>query len=253
MKQRRFSGTSGRTLSLEEIRHGGMGLAAKLVLGKKYSEAKQVLTKVLEISPDDAEIMTLLANIYLIEGKNKEAKARLEKVLSIESNYPNALYEMGVLYQKEGEHEKAIDMYEKAIQHYPEHEKDNIADAYQNLGCAFWEVRRQEDALESWNTCLKYNPRQKYAKRNLKEFTNEYGMARSPVGMDDSWAFVDMKMKEYLSAKGKSGFDDANESNAALKKIMDAWNTQIASKYGRKLDQMKTKEKIKLFKEVKVF
>jgi hypothetical protein len=43
------------------------------------------------------------------------------------------------------------------------------------------------------------------------------------------------------------------EVNLVLKKIRDAWNSQIAEKYGRKLDRMKTKEKIKLFNEVKVF
>lgn len=38
-----------------------------------------------------------------------------------------------------------------------------------------------------------------------------------------------------------------------MQKIMGAWNAQIASKYGRRLDSMKTEEKIKIFKEAKVF
>ncbi len=34
---------------------------------------------------------------------------------------------------------------------------------------------------------------------------------------------------------------------------MDVWNTQIVDKYGRKLDEMKIKEKIKIFNKIKVF
>jgi hypothetical protein len=78
-------------------------------------------------------------------------------------------------------------------------------------------------------------------------------MGKSPVGMDDLWAFMDFKAKEYLSVKGKDSFDDTDEWNLALRKIIDAWNTQIAEKYGRKLDRMKTKDKVKLFKDTKVF
>ncbi len=241
------------TFTSEEIKYGGMGLAAKLVLEKKYSQAKHVLTKVLEVSPNDAEIMTLMADIYHIEGKVEDAKAWLGKVFSISPDYPKAHYIIGVLHHDAGNYEKAIGEYEKAIRHFPETGKKDIADVYQNLGCSLWEMRRRDEALDAWKTCLKYDPKQKYAKRNLKNFTNEYGMGRSPVGMDDFWAFIDMKQKEYLSIKGRKDFNDIDEGKDVLQKIMDAWNAQIASKYGRKLDNIKTEEKIKLFKKVKIF
>ncbi|VVB94048.1 Beta-barrel assembly-enhancing protease [uncultured archaeon] len=241
--------------TIEEIRHGGMGLAAKLVLEGKCSEARQVLMKVLEICPDDTEIMNLLAETYLIENKTGEAKTWLDRVFLIEPDNPRALYNRGVVHKETGEYEKAISMYEMAIRSYPEYKKEDIADAYQNLGCALWELRRRNEALEAWKTCLKYHPRQKYARRNLKEFTNEYGMPKSPVGklMDDYLAFTDMKQKEYLSIAGKESIDDIKQANAVLNKISDAWNAQIASKYGSRLDSMKTEEKIKLFKKVRVF
>ena len=92
-----------------------------------------------------------------------------------------------------------------------------------------------------------------YAKKNLKDFTNKYGMGKSPVGMDDLWAFVELKQQEYLSVKGKDSFDDTDDGNAILKKIMDAWNAHIAEKFGKTLDRMKTEEKIELFNKIKVF
>jgi len=241
--------------TIEEFRHGGMGLAAKRVLEGKCGEAREVLMKVLEISPDDTEIMNLLAETYFMENKFEEAKKWLDRIFSIDPDNPRALYNMGVVHKETGEYEKAIAMYEMAIRSYPENKKEDIADAWQNLGCALWEARRRNEAIEAWKTCLKFNPGQKYAKRNLKEFTNEYGMPKSPVGqmMDDYWAFYDMKKKEYLSMNGKDCIDDIKETNAVLKKISEAWNEHIASKYGAKLDRMKTEKKVKLFNEVKVF
>jgi hypothetical protein len=53
--------------------------------------------------------------------------------------------------------------------------------------------------------------------------------------------------------KGKEILNGMDEANIVMKKIMDAWNTQIIDKYGAKFDKMKTKEKIKLFNEIRVF
>ncbi len=237
----------------EEMREAGIGLASKLVIEHKYDLAKDVFTKLLNLRPDDVEVMALHANIYLVEGKLIEAENRLNHVLALDPDYPLALYFLGVVYHEKGEYEKAIHMYETALKYFPEKDKKDIADVYQNLGCSLWEIKRREQAIEAWKTCLKYNPRQRYAKENIEECTNEYGMEKSEVGMDDFWAFVEFKRKEYLSVKGKDSFDDSDEINYALEKIMDAWNTEIIDKYGRKLDGIKTKDKIKLFNGIKVF
>lgn len=238
---------------LKDNKIGGIVLAANLVLKKKYTEAKKVFEKILEISPNDANIMSLLANVCIMEGTYNEAERWLEKVLLLEPKHPQGLYHMGVVHYEKGKFEKAIEMFQEAIENFPKNKKQDIAEAYQNLGCSLWEARRREDALEAWKMCLKYNPKQRYAKKNLKKFMNEYGMPKSPVAMDDYWAFVDFKRKEYLSAKGKDYFENMEEAKAVLEKIMDVWSIKIAEKFARKLNRMKTEEKIELFNKIKVF
>jgi tetratricopeptide (TPR) repeat protein len=238
---------------LKNIKIDGIILAADLVTKRRYNEAKRVLGKVLKACPNDAGVMCLLANVHIMDEKYIDAEKWLDKALSIEPENPQGLYHMGVVYHEQGKFDEAIEMYQDAIKNFPKKNRNDIAEAYQNLGCSFWEARRREKALEAWKTCLKYNPSQRYAKKNLKDFTNAYGTGKSPVGMDDFWAFMDIKRKEYLSSKGKDSFDDMDDGNAILKEIMGAWNTNIAEKYGKKLDRMKTKEKIELFKEIKVF
>lgn len=59
--------------NFKEMRAMGIALAAKKVFEKDYEEAKRVFAKVLEISPNDAEVLCLLSSVYIIEGnfKNK--------------------------------------------------------------------------------------------------------------------------------------------------------------------------------------
>ncbi len=236
----------------EEMRDAGIGLASKLVLEHKYDLAKDVFTKLLNLRPDDVGVMALHANVFIVEGKLLEAERALNNVLALNPDYPMALYFLGVVYNEKHEYERAIQLYETALKHFSEDNKEELADIYQNLGCSLWEVRRREEALEAWRTCLKYNPKQKYAQENIEKCTNEYGMGKSPVGLDDFWAFVDIKRKEYLSIKGRDYFKGIDEANLVLEKITDAWDNKIIPKYGSRMNRMKTKDKVKLFEETKV-
>jgi tetratricopeptide (TPR) repeat protein len=196
--------------------------------------------------------MTLHANIYFFEGKLLEAENRLNQVLTLNPNYPLAVYFLGVIYHEKGEYERAIQMYETALKNLSEEQKYDLADVYQNMGCSLWGVGKREEALEAWQSCLKYNPKQKSAKKNLKDFTNEYGMGKSPVGMDDFWAFINFKRKEYYSVKGRDYFKSVEEANNVLKKITDAWDNKIMPKWGAKFKRMKTQEKIEIFNDTKI-
>jgi tetratricopeptide (TPR) repeat protein len=157
---------------IENTRTNGMLLASKYVLEHRYDAAKIVFENLLQLSPNDVEIMALHANIYCVEGKLLEAENKLNQVLLLDPNYPLALYFLGYVHNAKGEYEKAINMYDTALKYFSEHEKMEIADTYHNLGCSLWEVKRREEALEAWKTCLKYNPNQKHVKENLRQFTS---------------------------------------------------------------------------------
>ncbi|MFA4957981.1 MAG: tetratricopeptide repeat protein [Candidatus Methanoperedens sp.] len=239
-------------INLKDMRAQGIELAAKKVFEEEYEDAKLLFAQVLEISPNDAHVLCLLANVFILEENFKKAQEWLDKALRINPDYPWASYHMGVVYHELGEFEKSIEMYEKALDLFSKDDKDEIADTYQNLGCSLWEVKRRQDAIEAWKTCLKFNPGQRYAKENLKDYSNEYGMPSVPM-FDDYYAFTDIKHKEYLISKGKEDFDDLKEENVVLRMSMDAWNDKILPKWGVKLYRMKTKDKVKLFNDTKVF
>ncbi len=157
----------------KEMRYAGIFLASKLALEHEYENARDIFRKILELNPDDIEVMTLHANVYSVEGKLIEAENKLNQVLLLNPNYPLALYLLGWVCHSKGEYEKAINMYETALKFFSDQEKKEIADTYQNLGCSLLEVNRRAEALDAWKTSLKYNPKQKYVNENLKKFTNK--------------------------------------------------------------------------------
>src|SRR5450759_5306170 len=112
------------------MRDAGIGLASKLVIENKLDQAKDVFTKLLNLRPDDVEVMTLHANIYFFEGKLLEAENRLNQVLTLNPDYSLALYFLGVVYHEKGEYERAIQIYETALKNFSEDKKYDIADVY---------------------------------------------------------------------------------------------------------------------------
>ena len=88
-------------------------------------------------------------------------------MLTLNPDYPLALFFLGVVYHDKQEYERAVHMYELALKHFPEDKKEEIADVCQNLGCSLYELKKREEALEAWRTCLKYNPEQKYAQEKI--------------------------------------------------------------------------------------
>ena len=94
--------------TFDEIRNGGLALAVKLSLEKKYDEAKKVLTEVLKVSSKDPEIMAMMAEIFIAENKLSEAKVWLDKILELFPNYPRAFYDLGFIHQGKEQWNKAI-------------------------------------------------------------------------------------------------------------------------------------------------
>ena len=58
----------------DEIHNGGLALARKLCLEKKYSEAKKVLSEILKVCINDSETMIMMVEILIAENKLTQAK-----------------------------------------------------------------------------------------------------------------------------------------------------------------------------------
>ncbi len=216
----------------------------------KLDDALRYAEKILESHPNDLQIMTLMSIIKDAAGKTDESKELLKKVFKINPNYPEALYFSGIRAGKERDYKESMLLIQKAIEYQSEDAKTELSEYYQSLGSAFWKLNLRFDAFRAWDKALKLNPDQKLAEENLKKFANEYGLPKSPTkSFDDFYAFQSVKIEEYFENKNKSRFDNLDEANSVLKKIIEKWGFLIKKK---DLSKLSTKKKINIYKEYKI-
>ncbi|WP_394232775.1 tetratricopeptide repeat protein [Niallia oryzisoli] len=68
-------------------------------------EAKSLFCRLLEIYPEEGEILVLLAETLIELGKEEEAILELEKINELDSSYPESLVLLADLYQMQGLYE----------------------------------------------------------------------------------------------------------------------------------------------------
>lgn len=215
-----------------------------------FDTALSYAQQILEHFPIDLQIMTFMSVIKNVMGKESESEDLLKKVLEIDPNYPEALYYSGIRAGKKGDYTKSALLIQKAIDHQSKDAKPELAEYYQNLGSALWKLNLRFDAFRAWQKSIELNPEQKMAKDYITKFSNEYGQPKAPTKeFDDYYAFQSIKIDEYLQRNNKIEFDNLNESNEVIKKVIDKWK-EILNNID--LSILTTDEKIKIFKDTQV-
>jgi putative inorganic carbon (HCO3(-)) transporter len=95
----------------------------KEVNPKFYDRAIQKLKKALILEPNSPRAYSMLASVYLEQGKIEEAIAELKMAQGLKPNYPPVYMYFGAVYTKKGELEKARSAYEKALQIDPDYQE----------------------------------------------------------------------------------------------------------------------------------
>jgi len=155
---------------------------------------KEQWQKTLQTEPEDAYGYLLLA----LTAENSKRKQFYEKSIQANPRYANAYYEYGLyLEEKEKNTNKAIEMYQKAI------DINQHADAYNNLGSIYVSNQQFDKAKQWYIKAVEVHPKnaklhankgsaeyysQDYenAKKSLKkaiELNAEYGFAYFVLGM----------------------------------------------------------------------
>jgi tetratricopeptide (TPR) repeat protein len=216
----------------------------------KFEEALQYTQTILNHYPDDLQVMTLMSIIKEVSGEKEDSEKLLNKVLEINPNYPEALYFSGIRTGKKGDYKQSVQLIQKAIEHQSKDAKKELSIYYQNLGSALWKLNLRFDAFDAWKKAVELNPDQEVAKEYLEKFSNEYGMpvAHSKT-FDDFYAFQSIKVNEYMEKNNKNKFDDIDETNKVLEKIIKVWGIIVEKE---NLSELSKDEKIKIFKETRI-
>ena len=103
-------------LCIEHISEG-------LIKQKVYTEALTLLEEALAISPDDMNILKKIVRIELALDRKYEAIVKLQKILRIDPAFLDGYRRLGKLYIETREREKAIKIFQDAINNFPGEER----------------------------------------------------------------------------------------------------------------------------------
>lgn len=144
--------------------------ALKYILKGNLPLAEQIFRKVLEVDPDNSDIIHYLGIIAYQTGDPEKAIQLFKQSIRIKDDVAEVHNNLGIVYRNNQELEKAIACYEKAIALKPEY-----ADAIINCGYAFQLVGRLKDALSLYNRAVELEPNQAGLHNNRGSVYREMG------------------------------------------------------------------------------
>ena len=128
-------------------------LGALLSQTGKLQDSVIANQKVLEISPNDAEVHSNLGNTLKELGRLEDAETSYNKAIAIKPDLAEVHSNLGITLQELGRLEDAETCYKKAIAIKPD-----LAEAHFNLGNTLRELGRLEDAVTSYNKAIAVKP-----------------------------------------------------------------------------------------------
>lgn len=81
---------------------------------EQLEEAEQLFEQAISLDPNDPAPYCNLGNIYAQRDWVEKAQAAYEKALSLDPEYPNAIHNLGVLYRKMGDISKSVELLKRA-------------------------------------------------------------------------------------------------------------------------------------------
>jgi len=103
---------------------------------------------------DNAKAWTQLGNAYFDSDQYQNAIEAYEKSVAIEPGNPNVLTDLGVMYRRNKQPEKAVEMFNRAIEADSKHEFSRM-----NKGVVlFHDLNDKQGAMKAWEGLLAVNP-----------------------------------------------------------------------------------------------
>ena len=137
----------------------------------QWEMAEKDFLKVLDLVPDQPEVLNYLGYSWIVKGLNlNEAKDLIIKAVKLRPMDPYIVDSLGWAYYKLGEYTKAVQELERAVSLKP---TDPIINDH--LGDAYNKSQRKLEAVYQWKKALYFNPDDELKKEielKLKNITN---------------------------------------------------------------------------------
>ena len=142
----------------------------------KYSEAEKGYQEILKRRPDWGQALNALGSLYLDQDQPDKAKPIFEKAANLNPPDLSACYSLGRLKQLENDHQGAIATYKVMLDQQP-----NAGIVWNNLGVAYREIGKPDDAISSFRAAVRFAPQMAEAWNNLGVAQDELSLTESAL------------------------------------------------------------------------
>lgn len=119
----------------------------------QLGEAENLYNELLKQSPDNIQVLDLLARLKLSQKKYQESIELNKKILKLDSQNENALFDIALAYKNEGFLKEALEYYNQAISLNPQN-----TNAHYNIAFIYADLGDVDNAIYHFNKVLEHNP-----------------------------------------------------------------------------------------------
>lgn len=142
----------------------------------RLSEAEKGYQEILKRRPDWGQALNALGNLFLDQDRPDKAKTIFEKAANLNPSDLSACYSLGRLKQLENDHQGAIIIYKAMLDQQP-----NAGIVWNNLGVAYRETGKSDDAIASFRAAVKFAPQMPEAWNNLGVAQDELNLTENAL------------------------------------------------------------------------
>jgi len=135
---------------------------------RKYSQAEDLLKKLVAVHPEDASAHLQLGRMLAISGQSEEATAELEAGLKLDPSDTKAQRDLADLYSDAGKYAQAQSLYQSLLTAYP-----NDGDLHYGLGRVLLKQKKFADAEKELARTVELQPNAGTAWGDLSVAANE--------------------------------------------------------------------------------
>ncbi len=196
----------------------------------EFSKAEKGYQEILEKRPDWSQVLNALGSLYLDQDRSDKAKPIFEKAASLNPPDLSACYSLGRLKQLENDHQGAITIYKIMLDQQP-----NAGIVWNNLGVAYREIGKPDDAISSFQAAVKFAPQMAEAWNNLGVAQDELNLTEKAI---NSYEKAIKIQPDYASPHLNLGIslqksDQFKEAEEQYKKVLELQPDNEVAKFMR--------------------
>ncbi len=128
----------------------------KSISDGKISLGLASLRQAAEVEPQNALYRNAVGAVLLNVGRFPDAQVEFQKAVELDPTYADAYHNLGSAYAEQGKWEEAITAYKKALAQTIYSTPETT---YNNLGYAYWALDRRTEAEEAFRAALQLEPK----------------------------------------------------------------------------------------------